>query len=207
MVGDGLAWFASALAFVVAMSATPGPNNAMVTASGASWGFARTVPHMLGISIGFPLMLVAVAFGAGEMLRAYPWIHGALRWVGAAYLLWLAWRIATAEPATRDGGDPRGGRPLTFLQAALFQWVNPKAWIIAVGAVVTFTTAGHGDVLARALLLAVMFMAVTLPTTAMWTSVGVGAARLLRTRRALRVFNLMMAALLVVSLLPLVRGE
>lgn len=105
--GLGWAWFGSALAFALSMSATPGPNNAMVTASGATWGFRRTVPHLLGISLGFPAMLVAVALGAGGVLRAHPWLHEALRWVGAAYLLWLAWRIAVAEPG-RTGCRPVG---------------------------------------------------------------------------------------------------
>lgn len=211
MSGEDLAWLASALAFAVSMSATPGPNNAMVTASGANWGFRRTLPHMLGISVGFPVMLVAVSLGAGELLRAHPWAHDLLRWVGAAYLLWLAWRIATARPVTADGGEGgqvgKGAHPLGFVQAALFQWVNPKAWVIALGAVVTFTTASGAALVGQATLLAVMFLVVTLPVTALWTLAGVGAARLLRTPVALRRFNLAMAALLVASLAPLLLGH
>ena len=198
-----MAWLVPAVAFAVAMSATPGPNNAMVAASGASFGFRRTLPHMLGITVGFPIMLVAVALGAGEPLRTLPWLHEALRWVGAAYLLWLAWHIAATRP---EAADKRAGasRPLTFTQAALFQWVNPKAWVIAASAIVTYTSGG-GAVLAQAAALAVVFLVVTLPTIAFWTSVGVGAARVLRSPRALRLFNLAMAALLVASLLPLLR--
>ncbi len=185
------------------MAATPGPNNAMVAASGASFGFRRTLPHMLGITIGFPIMLVAVALGAGEPLRTLPWLHEALRWVGAAYLLWLAWHIAATRP---EAADKRAGasRPLTFAQAALFQWVNPKAWVIAASAVVTYTSES-GAVLAQAAALAIVFLVVTLPAVAFWTSVGVGAARVLRSPRALRLFNLAMAALLVASLVPLLR--
>ena len=109
------------------MSATPGPNNAMVAASGATWGFRRTLPHMLGVAVGFPAMLVAVALGAGEVLRARPWLHEALRWAGAAYLLWLAWKIAAAKPeppgdAATEKDKGSGSRPLSFMQAALFQW-------------------------------------------------------------------------------------
>ena len=206
MVAGELAWFASALAFAVAMAATPGPNNAMVAASGANWGFRRTLPHMLGISAGFPVMLVAVALGAGALLRTRPWVHEALRWVGAAYLLWLAWHIAVARPQVPVGPTRAGGRPLGFLRAALFQWMNPKAWMAAAGAVLTYTTTG-GALLAQAVVLAAIFLVVILPTIALWTLVGVGAARLLRTERALRWFNLAMAALLVASLLPLLRGE
>ena len=101
-MGEGFAWFASATAFALSMSGSPGPNNAMVTASGANWGFRPTLPHMLGISIGLPVMLVAVALGMGEALRSWPWLHDALRWVGAAYMLWLAWKIGSADP------DPAG---------------------------------------------------------------------------------------------------
>ena len=209
---EGLAWLASATAFAVSMSATPGPNNAMVTASGATWGFRRTVPHMLGISLGFPAMLVAVALGAGEVLRARPWLHEALRWAGAAYLLWLAWKIGTAEPEPPGAAEARapdrsgGSRPLSFTQAALFQWVNPKAWVIALGAVAAYTTAAGSGLAAQAAVLALVFLLVTLPTVALWTLVGVGAARVLRTRRALRAFNLAMAALLVLSLAPTLLG-
>lgn len=198
---DAAAWLLSVTAFAVAMAATPGPNNAMVAASGASFGFRRTLPHMLGITVGFPAMLMAVALGAGEPLRTWPWLHEALRWIGAAYLLWLAWHIAVARPEA--AGRAATSRPLNFLQAALFQWVNPKAWVIAAGAVVTYTTGAA--VMAQAAALAVVFLVVTFPATALWTGVGVGAARLLRSPRALRAFNLAMAALLVASLLPLLR--
>ena len=200
-----LGWFASAIAFAVSMSATPGPNNTMVTASGAAWGFRRTVPHMAGISVGFPAMLLAVALGAGEVLRSRPWLHEGLRWIGAAYLLWLAWHIATARPATP--GQAPAGRPISFPQAALFQWVNPKAWVISVGAVVTYTTATGGALIAQAAMLALIFVVVTSLCTAFWTMAGVGASRLLRTPAALRRFNLVLAGLLVVSLVPLLQGE
>ncbi len=206
----GLAWFVSALAFAVSMSATPGPNNTMLTASGANFGLRRSVPHMLGISVGFPAMLLAVALGAGELLRAHPLAQTTLRWAGAAYLLWLAWRIATARTAAPgDGREPgeTGGRPFSFFQAVLFQWVNPKAWVIGLAAVLTQTTARGAAQIAEAVLLAVMFVVVTMLTGVLWTLIGVGAARVLRTPRALRGFNVAMAVLLVASLLPLLWGE
>jgi threonine/homoserine/homoserine lactone efflux protein len=195
MGGEGWVWFTSACAFAFSMSATPGPNNAMVTASGASWGLWRTLPHMLGVSVGFPLMLLAVALGAGEVIRSHPWMQDVLRWAGAGYLVWLAWRIATAEPSAGEGQT--GGRPFSFFEAALFQWVNPKAWIIALSAVATYTTAPR-----EAAVLAAIFLAVTLPVLAGWTLVGVGAARLLRSPAGLRAFNWAMAALLLLSLVP-----
>ena len=204
---EGFAWFASATAFALSMSGSPGPNNAMVTASGATWGFRPTLPHMFGVSIGLSVMLVAVALGMGEALRAWPWLHEALRWAGAAYMLWLAWKIASADPDPAGLGRRDGvSRPLTFLQAALFQWVNPKAWVVAVGAVAAYTTATGAALVAQAGLLAAIFFVITLPVVAGWTLVGVGAARVLRSCRALRLFNIAMAALLVASLLPMLRG-
>ncbi len=200
MTADQVAWLGAAIAFAIAMSATPGPNNTMVAASGARFGVQRTVPHMLGISIGFPVMLLAVSVGAGDILQANKWLQTTLRWVGAAYLLWLAWGIARS-PATVDKAHDAGRQPLGFLRAALFQWVNPKAWIIAVGAVVAYT--GGERPLAQAMVLAVIFAVVCLPCVLLWTSIGAGVARLLKSERSLRRFDLAMAALLVLSLLPI----
>jgi len=201
MSADQLAWFGSVSAFALAMAATPGPNNAMVAASGARFGILRTLPHVLGITLGFPLMVLAVAIGAGQFLLANPWLHAVLRWIGAAYLLWLAWTIARPHPAAApDGNTSR--QPLGLLPAALFQWVNPKAWIIAVGAVVTYT--GQNAPIGQTLAMAAVFGLVTLPAVLFWTAVGAGAASVLRTERALRRFDLAMAALLVASLLPIV---
>ena len=197
--GMDTTWLLSALAFAAAMSGTPGPNNAMLAASGATFGFNRTVPHMLGVAVGFPAMFVAVVVGAGNLLRTYPALHAGLRWVGAAYLLWLACKIAMADPTPRTPGDRRG-TPLSFVQAALFQWVNPKAWIIVIGGVATY--AGGERILGKAAALAAIFLVVNLLTVTFWTMTGVGAARVLRTRQGLRAFNLAMAGLLVLSLVP-----
>ncbi|HTW29465.1 MAG TPA: LysE family translocator [Acetobacteraceae bacterium] len=192
-------WLIPVAGFAVAMSGTPGPNNAMLAASGASFGFVRTTPHMLGVALGFPLMLLAVALGAGAPLRAWPWLQSGLRWIGIAYLLWLAWHIARLQP---DAAGPRrrAGRPLSFLQAAAFQWVNPKAWVAAAGAIVTFVPPGR---LQPALLLATVFLVVTMVDVALWTAAGAASARVLTTPRALRRFNLTMALLLVASVLPM----
>lgn len=199
-------WFLSAGAFAVAMSATPGPNNTMVVASGATYGFARTVPHMLGIAAGFPVMLVVLGT-AGLPLLTDPRVHAVLKWVGAAYLLWLAWKIARSDSDPADPTVKTSGRPLGFLQAALFQWVNPKAWIIAAGALATHTAQAAAAPLAATLLLALLFGLVALPCLGLWTLIGVGTARVLRTRRALRLFNLAMAGLLVASLVPTLRDQ
>lgn len=209
----GLAWLVSAGAFAVAMAGTPGPNNAMLTSSGSLWGFRRTLPHMLGVSIGFPLMLLAVASGLGSLLQRHPPFLTALRWLGAAYLLYLAWKIATAAPEPKRAGadgeiDPprSSGRPMSFLQAALFQWVNPKAWLVTISALATVASVGGHPSVVRALVLAAVFLAVTVPITAFWTMVGVGVSRVFTTEQALRRFNLTMAALLVASLVSVLVG-
>ncbi len=185
--------------FAFTMSATPGPNNAMVAASGANFGVRRTIPHAAGIATGFALMILLVALGAGALLRSTPLIHGLLRWVGALYLLWLAVKIARTDPAATD--EARQGRPMTMLQAALFQWVNPKAWIVTMGAVATYTTIG-GNVFAAAGLLATVFFIVSWPASAIWVALGAGAARLLHSPSRLRTFNWLMAGLLILSLVP-----
>ncbi|MDN3566129.1 LysE family translocator [Paeniroseomonas aquatica] len=189
------AWLASATGFALAMTASPGPNNAMVAASAANFGLRRSLPHVLGIALGFPAMLVLVAFGLAEVLAASPALQAALRWVGTAWMLWLAWKIATAAPATAEA--PRRGRPMTLVQAALFQWVNPKAWIIAGGAILTY---------GRPWLMAVLFALTALVSLLAWAALGLGTARLLRTPAALRRFNWAMAALLVLSLVPVLLG-
>lgn len=210
-----LAWLVSATAFAVSMAGTPGPNNAMLTSSGSLWGFRRTVPHMLGVSIGFPIMLLAVASGLGTLLRHHPSVLTAMRWLGAAYLLYLAWKIATARPdieASDPPNDTHSARaenarhPLSFLQAVLFQWVNPKAWLVTISALATVASAGGHPSVLRAVILSGVFLAVTLPITAAWTMVGVGVSRVVTTNRALRRFNVAMAALLVASLISVLVG-
>jgi threonine/homoserine/homoserine lactone efflux protein len=198
-------WMVSAAGFALAMSATPGPNNAMVAASCATWGLRRTWWHIFGISIVFPVMIVAVALGLGAFLERHPEIHVWLKWIGAAYMLWLAWHIASAVPApgTEAGeGKSRRGRPLRFHEAALFQWINPKAWIITAGALATYTQADSEALETQVVLLAVIFFLVCVPSVTLWTLIGAGVARLFRTERAIRLFNWAMAVLLVASLVP-----
>lgn len=189
--------------FAFATAGTPGPNNMMLLASGANFGFRATVLHILGISVGLGFMVVAMGLGLGGVLRAFPVLHEVLRWVGGAYMLWLAWKIATAKgPISGKGGDKgAGSKPMTFLQAAAFQWVNPKAWAMALTAVTTYTPEGST---AAVFLVAGTFMLVGAPCSAAWAGFGQGLRRFLDRPAALRAFNLTMAALLVVSLYPLV---
>lgn len=196
-----LSWFFSALAFAVAMGATPGPNNTMLAASGANYGLRRTLPHFLGVSFGFPAMFLIVAILGKEFL-ANPVIHGVMKWLGIAYLLWLAFAIAMAKPKAGGNGSAPS-RPLSFWQAALFQWINPKAWIIVAGAIATYTLPGS-DSATASLVLATILLGVSLLTSIGWTLVGVGVSRVLTVPESLRLFNWAMAALLVASLIPIV---
>lgn len=185
------------LGFAIAMSVTPGPNVLMVAAAAANHGIRATVPHMLGITLGFAAMLVIVGLGLAGPFAAWPLLHAVLKWGGAAWLLVLAWKIARAGAPGEGPSRP----PLGFVGAALFQWVNPKAWMIALAAIPAFTTP-EGDILAETLLIAAAFALVCFPCTLVWAGLGAGASRLLRTEGALNAFNLAMAALLVASLVP-----
>ncbi len=183
--------------FCFATAGTPGPNNMMLLASGANFGFRRTVLHILGISCGLGFMVLAMGFGLGGVFRAYPVLHEALRWIGAAYMLWLAWKIATSTKIS----DKDLGRPMTFPQAAAFQWINPKAWAMAIGAVTTYAPEGGGWTIVP--LLAGTFMLVGAPCSAAWAGFGQALRPFLDRPAVLRTFNVTMALLLVVSLYPL----
>lgn len=179
-------------------SATPGPNNLMLLTSGANFGFTRSIPHMLGISLGFGVMIVVVGAGLAGLFTAYPVSHTILKGLSVVYMAWLAWRIANAAPA--HPGDT-GGRPMTFLQAAAFQWVNPKAWAMALTALAVYAP----DATFWAFLtVAAIFAAVNLPSVSLWTVLGQQIARVLTNPKRLRLFNWSMAALLIASLYPMI---
>ena len=186
--------------FAFSMSITPGPNNVMVTASGANFGYRRTIPHLLGIGLGYPAMVAGVGFGLGGVFEAVPAVHVVLQYAGSGAILWMAWRIATASgtgPATE-----RPGRPFTFLQAAAFQWVNPKGWVVAVGAVSAFTTV-EGDLFLEVGAITLSFVSVNYACASVWTVFGVGIGRLLKHRNRLRIFNVATGLLLVAAIVPL----
>jgi threonine/homoserine/homoserine lactone efflux protein len=184
------------LLFAFATSVTPGPNNLMLMASGANYGFRRTVPHMLGISLGHLFMVVVLGLGLAQVFTAWPVAHTVLKVLSVAYMLYLAWRIATAAPP----GEARAtGRPFTFLEAAAFQWVNPKAWAMALTAVSVYAP---GQTVSAVFVVAAAFAAVNLPSVSVWTALGTQLRRWLTTAARLRRFNFAMAALLVLSLWP-----
>ena len=186
--------------FAFVSSITPGPNNLMLMASGANFGFRRTVPHMLGIGLGFAFMVLMVGAGLIRLFEAWPVTYTAMKLGAVAYLLYLAWKIANAAPAKTGAA---AGRPFTFLQAAAFQWVNPKAWAMALTAISAYTPERS---MAAIALVAVVFGVVNLPSVGTWTVLGQQMARLLRNPAQLRAFNWIMAALLVASLYPVLIG-
>lgn len=185
--------------FALVTSITPGPNNTMLLASGVNFGFNRTIPHMLGISCGFFLLVVAVGFGLGAVFQAYPILYTVLRYVGAAYLLYLAWKIAHSGPVG-DGADGQA-KPISYLGAAAFQWINPKAWIMAIGAISTYTP--MQGYFYNVVVIAAVFAIINLPSVGLWAACGTLLRNVLKDPRWLRVFNWGMAALLVISLYPL----
>lgn len=192
-------WVAALAGYAFVTSVTPGPNKMMLMASGANFGLRRTVPHMLGVALGFGVMVLLLGVGLDGVLAARPRVMDALRLAGMGYMLWLAWKIATAAPPGAATA-PRA-RPLGFLQAAAFQWVNPKAWAMALGALAAYA-AGIGGPFGGALWVAVVFVAVNLPSVAVWAALGQALRRWLQHPGRLRAFNLTMAVLLVAAMLP-----
>lgn len=191
-----LVLFAALAQFAFVSSITPGPNNLMLMASGANFGFRRTIPHMLGVGLGFVFMVILVGAGLAQVFDAYPVSYTVLKVVSVVYLLWLAWKIANAAPA---GERESGGTPMTFLQAAAFQWVNPKAWAMALSAVSVYTP---DTTLYAILIVAAIFGAINLPSVSLWTLLGQQMRVILANPVRLRVFNWTMAILLVASLYP-----
>jgi threonine/homoserine/homoserine lactone efflux protein len=187
---------AALTAFAFVTSITPGPNNLMLMASGANFGFRRTLPHMLGVGIGFTLMVALVGVGLVQVFDAVPASYAVLKAVSVVYMMYLAWKIANAAPP--DAGAA-AGTPLTFLQAALFQWVNPKAWAMALTATAVYAPSRS---LAAVAVVALTFGAVNLPSVGSWVALGQQLRRLLTSRARLRAFNVAMALLLVASLYP-----
>lgn len=187
----------AAMTFALVMSITPGPNNAMLLASGVNFGFRRTMPHMLGITCGCMVMMIAIALGLGQIFTRFPMLYSAMEIVSVAYLLYLAWKIAASRGLSVDAANER---PMTFFQAAAFQWVNPKAWMMALTGVTAFHL--NDNLIVNALLLTAAFAVVNLPSITVWAAFGLAVRRFLTSPGVLRAFNWTMAALLIASIAP-----
>jgi threonine/homoserine/homoserine lactone efflux protein len=194
--------FTALVAFAFVSSITPGPNNLMLMTSGTNFGFVRTIPHMLGVSVGFTLMIVLVGAGLAKIFELYPVAHLILKYASCAYLVWLAWKIATSPPPGAKAGVEAAAKPMTFIQAALFQWVNPKAWTMALTAVSAYTL--PADPIVSLLIVAAVFGAINLPSVGSWTLLGMQLRRFLSDPLKLRIFNVTMALILVATLYPVV---
>ncbi len=190
-------WAVSVFAFAFVTCFTPGPNNTLLLSSGLSYGFRRTHAMILGISLGFAMMVLAVAFGISGVFIAFPQLYLVLSVISIVYLVWLAWRIASADikPPTEDGAQP-----LTFLQAAAFQWVNPKAWFIALGASSTYVQTGHPVM--SVVTIAVIFAIAGLSSSSSWAAGGASLRRLVDRPNVLRAINIGLALVLLASLIP-----
>jgi threonine/homoserine/homoserine lactone efflux protein len=193
--------FLALIVFAFVTSVTPGPNNFMLLASGVNFGFWRTVPHMAGIGVGFFVLLLAVGFGLGAALVAMPSLHLALKALGGAYLLYLAWRIAMSR--TLSGQGEAKARPMTFLEAAAFQWVNPKAWIMAVTAMAIYTTPERPFL--SVLIVGVAFALTNFPSVSVWAALGTMLRGFLSDPVRLKWFNIAMGVLLAATLWPMLR--
>lgn len=188
---------AALLGFAFVTTVTPGPNNLMLMASGANFGFRRTVPHMLGIAGGVSLMALLVGLGLMALFEALPLLGGILKVVSVLYLLWLACKIATAAPIEVREAK---AQPMTLIQAAAFQWINPKAWAMCLSAITIYAP---DRTLLSVAIVAGAFALVSLPAISVWAWLGTVIRRWLSSPRRLQVFNLTMAALLVASMYPL----
>jgi threonine/homoserine/homoserine lactone efflux protein len=193
-------WLLALCGFAIAASVTPGPNNIMVAASAARHGIAATLSHIIGICVGFAAMIFLVGLAMDGVAAGIATIAAMVRWVGMAWLLLLAWRIASAPPP----GEGRARPPMGLLGGAMFQWVNPKAWLLALAASAVFVQPARGPVLPQLLVIVAVFFVVSMPSILLWAVLGSNAARLLTSPGRLRAFNVIMAILLVASMVPAV---
>ncbi|PKH55748.1 LysE family translocator [Shewanella sp. Choline-02u-19] len=186
--------------FAFSSGITPGPNNIMLMSSGVNFGVKRSLPHLFGICIGFPAMVLAIGLGLSAVFQSYPILHVIVKYVGISYLLYLAWLIANSS-AKMNGKVTVA--PLTFIQAAAFQWVNPKAWIMGIGAIATFTTMQQA-LAPQVITIVSVFFCVALPSAFVWLGFGVALKRILKNQRQQKIFNVSMALLLVLSIIPMI---
>ena len=190
--------FFAVLFFAFSTTITPGPNNVMIMSSGVNYGIKASLPHWLGICFGFPLMVLLVGLGFGVVFERYPHLHQLIKVLGVAYLIWLAWRIASAQPKAIEQGK---SKPFSFMQAALFQWINGKAWVMASGAVAAFTTVG-GVYWLEVSVITAAFLLVAFPCVGIWLIFGAALRSILTKALFQRIFNICMAIILVLSVVP-----
>lgn len=191
--------FAPFLLFTLVAGFTPGPNNLMVATSGVNFGLRRTLPHILGIALGFPVLFFFIGAGLGDLFKTFPLLHLLLKIGGTLYLIWLAWKIALA-PATQA---KRPNSPLSFWQAAAFQWVNPKAWIMTIAAITLYTTPGE-HYFRQLFFMTLIALVVSGMAVTTWTALGATIRHWVENKpQVLRIFNIIMGILLILSVVPI----
>ena len=180
---------------------TPGPNNIMLLSSGLTFGYKRTIPHALGVNFGFPVMVIFVGLGVGKLFEIFPFIYTTLKIVGISYLLWMAWHIANTKGSLNE--ENKNDKPFTFFQAALFQWINPKAWMMAITSTATFITDNQIAFIQVMIISCIYFFCAILSTNS-WSLGGVMLKRFIQNKRLVQIFNIIMAILIVGSILPFI---
>lgn len=186
--------------FAIATCITPGPNNIMLTASGANFGFKRSIPHILGITGGLVTLMALAAMGLGLLFKQFPQLQIVLKIAGSIYILYLAWKIATIPSMNNKKNE---GKPFTFIEAALFQFLNPKALVMAFSAVTTFTISGE-QYMASALQVCIVFFFACLPSISLWTGFGMAIGKLLNSPKRFRIFNLSLGSITAASVVVIV---
>ncbi|HEX7790001.1 MAG TPA: LysE family translocator [Afipia sp.] len=189
------------IAFAAAALFTPGPNNIMLMASGLNYGFRRTLPHVAGVAIGFSFLVAVIGLGLGAVFAAYPMLHTILKYAGAAYLIYLAILIARSGPA--DNAGESEGSPMTFVGAAMFQWINVKGWVIAVGAITAYAAIAAYPL--NIATLSILLLVIGLGSSLTWVVLGTSLQSLVKSPHAVRIFNIVMALLLLASLYPVLK--
>lgn len=198
-----LAWIMSAILFSIANTISPGPNNTLLTTTGANHGFVRALPHVAGTGVGIGLIFLALAIFGGEVLE-HETFRNILKWTGIAYLAWLAWKIGSSKPLISGDHSDTSARPLTFTKAVMFQAVNPKVWLGGVGGILAYGAPSNGwSALAMGLAFSILFATISMPSAAVWAAIGKTIGHFLNSEKKLRLFNIAMALLLLVSLVPL----
>jgi threonine/homoserine/homoserine lactone efflux protein len=187
--------------FAIVAAITPGPSNLILTSTGATVGVLRGLPCLAGVAIGMGLMMFVVAFGLGSLVLGSALVLLGIKWCGAIFLLWLVWKIATA--GRTEATSTRAF--VSFWQAAAFQWVNPKSWLVGAGAVGTFLHADAGGALVQSVNFGLLFVLAALPSCFVWLAFGAALQRFLHAERAARIFNVAMGALLAGSVLLFIR--
>jgi threonine/homoserine/homoserine lactone efflux protein len=195
---ESLSALTAGILFAVVTTVTPGPNNTMLLASGVNFGFRRTLPHLFGISAGVVLLMLSVGFGLGEVFHRFPVLYSVLEIASVAYLLYLAWKIATSGELKLRQGERR---PMKFLEAIAFQWINPKAWMMVLTAATTIHVSENFGT--NVMLMAALFYVIGFPCICLWAAFGTAMRQVLADPKRLRIFNLAMALSLVMTLYPI----